>query len=126
MSSSKINIIVPNRVQRGKVFLVSVRLDHPMDTGLKRDLMTGKRKPIFFVELLEVFYGGKRVSHMDLTPGISDKPVTSLSVLLGRTVSVEEVKPLVVEAVVDVFGFDGAVASTSLDGSGTAHQLPST
>ena len=58
--------------------------------------------------------------------GISDKPVTSLSVLLGRTVSVEEVKPLVVEAVVDVFGFDGAVASTSLDGSGTAHQLPST
>ena len=48
--------------------------------------------------------------------GIGDKPVTSLSVLLGRTVSVEEVKPLVVEAVVDVFGFDGAAPSTLPDG----------
>ena len=35
------------------------------------------------------------------------KPVTSMSELLGRRVETEEVKPVVVECVCDVFGFEG-------------------
>lgn len=38
--------------------------------------------------------------------GIKDRPVTSLSALLDREVDVGEAKPLLIERVVDVFGFD--------------------
>lgn len=38
--------------------------------------------------------------------GITDKGVTSLSKLLGRAVSVEEIKPLLIECFADVFSFD--------------------
>jgi len=49
------------------------------------------------------------LSHFDLIVpcGIRGKGVTSLSRLLGRPVTVAEVKPAVVECVVEVFGFDG-------------------
>ncbi len=42
--------------------------------------------------------------------GIRDKGVTSLARLLGRPVAVAETKPLLVECIVGVFGFDGARA----------------
>ncbi|MEI7837664.1 MAG: lipoyl(octanoyl) transferase LipB [Planctomycetota bacterium] len=41
-----------------------------------------------------------------------DKPVTSVSELLGRPVATSQVKPLVVECMVDVFGFERAVEGT--------------
>jgi len=40
--------------------------------------------------------------------GIRDKGVTSLSRLLGRSVDVAEVKPALVESLVQVFGFSGS------------------
>ena len=44
-----------------------------------------------------------------ITPcGITDKGVTSLSALLGRPVSPEEVKPLLVECFSEVFGYEAA------------------
>ncbi len=42
--------------------------------------------------------------------GIRDRGVTSLARALGREVSVAEVKPHLVECMVEVFGFDGARA----------------
>ena len=39
--------------------------------------------------------------------GIRHEGVTSLAALLGRPISVAEVKPLLVECMVEVFGFDG-------------------
>jgi len=38
--------------------------------------------------------------------GITDKGVTSVSKLLGRSVSVEEIKPLLIECFAEVFSFD--------------------
>jgi len=51
-----------------------------------------------------------RLEHFDLIVpcGIRDRGVTSLSRVLGRDVTVAEVKPHLVECMVDVFGFDGA------------------
>jgi lipoyl(octanoyl) transferase len=40
--------------------------------------------------------------------GIRGRGVTSLARLLGRRITVAEVKPHLVECLVDVFGFDGA------------------
>lgn len=38
--------------------------------------------------------------------GITDKPVTSMSRVLGRDISVEQVKPPLIETFAEVFGFD--------------------
>ena len=43
--------------------------------------------------------------------GIRDKGVTSLARILGRPVTVAQVKAPLVECVVEVFGFDGAAAA---------------
>jgi len=45
--------------------------------------------------------------------GIRDRGVTSLARLLGRPVTVAEVKPAVVECVRDIFGFDRARSGSS-------------
>lgn len=39
--------------------------------------------------------------------GIADKGVTSMARLLGRSVSVQDVSPVVIECMVERFGFDG-------------------
>jgi len=51
------------------------------------------------------------LSHFDLIVpcGISDKRVTSMERLLDRPVSIEEVKPVLIQCMIDVFGFDSAV-----------------
>lgn len=48
------------------------------------------------------------LSHYELIVpcGISDRGVTSMSALLGRDVSVAEVKPILIDCFADVFGFD--------------------
>lgn len=46
--------------------------------------------------------------------GITDKPVCSLSQLLGRTVAIDEVKKLITESLAKVFGFNVIEQCTSL------------
>lgn len=46
--------------------------------------------------------------------GITDKPVCSLSQLLGRTVAIDEVKKLITESLAKVFGFNAIEQCTSL------------
>jgi lipoate-protein ligase B len=50
------------------------------------------------------------LSHFDLIVpcGIEDRTVTSLARILGRKVSVGEVKPLLVDRLTETFGFDAA------------------
>ena len=84
MAEHRINIKLPRTIKKGQIFLVSVRIDHPMDSGLRRDLATGKRLPIFFVESLEVHYGGKKVSWAELSPGLSHSPLLKFKLRAGR------------------------------------------
>jgi len=58
------------------------------------------------------------LSHFDfIVPcGIRGKRATSLARLLGRSVSVSEVKPLLIECMVEAFGFQGAREETPPQG----------
>lgn len=84
MAANKIDITLPAKIKRDQVFRVAVRLDHPMDSGLRRDLSSGKTLPVFFVESMEVFYGGKKVSWMELSPGVSPSPIIKFMLNAGR------------------------------------------
>jgi thiosulfate oxidation carrier complex protein SoxZ len=84
MAEHQINIKIPRAIKKGQVFLVSVRIEHPMDSGLRRDLSTGKRLPIFFVEKMEVRYGGKKVSWAELSPGLSHNPLLKFKLRAGQ------------------------------------------
>jgi sulfur-oxidizing protein SoxZ len=84
MASNKIEITLPPAIKKGQVFPVAVRLDHPMDSGLRRDLTTGKKLPLFFVETMEVHYGGKKVSWMELSPGVSQPPIIKFMLNAGQ------------------------------------------
>jgi len=84
MASDKVGITIPAKIKKGRIFKVAVRLDHPMDSGLRRDLTTGKKLPIFFVESMEVYYGGKKVSWMELSPGVSQPPIIKFMLNAGQ------------------------------------------
>ncbi len=72
---AKVDITIPPRVKRGQVFLVAVRLDHPMRSGLGKDPVTGRRLPELYLKDLEVIYAGRKVSWMELSPALSERPV---------------------------------------------------
>jgi sulfur-oxidizing protein SoxZ len=84
MSSEKIRITVPPKVRPGEIMEVTVRLDHPMESGIRKNTITGQTLPRFYVKQMEVFYGPKKVSWMELTPGVSHKPMIKFKLAAGR------------------------------------------
>lgn len=85
MGENKVEIHVPPKVKKNDIFLVSVRLDHPMESGRNKDLATGKILPELFVESMEVYYAGEKVSWMELSPGVSQPPVIKFYLIAGRS-----------------------------------------
>lgn len=84
MGSDKIEITLPSTIKKDQVFPVAVRLDHPMQSGLRHDLATGKKLPLFYVETMEVHYGGKKVSWMELSPGLSEPVIIKFMLNAGQ------------------------------------------
>jgi sulfur-oxidizing protein SoxY len=85
MGKNKIEIHIPSNIKKNDIFLVSVRLDHPMESGMNKDLTTGKILPELFVKSMEVYYAGEKMSWMELSPGISQPPVIKFNLIAGRS-----------------------------------------
>lgn len=66
-------IQVPPTVRRGETFEVRVLVQHPMETGFRRDL-DGQSIPTHIVDKLACTYGGREVFRADLGTGISANP----------------------------------------------------
>ncbi|PIP46876.1 MAG: thiosulfate oxidation carrier complex protein SoxZ [Deltaproteobacteria bacterium CG_4_8_14_3_um_filter_51_11] len=84
MGEKKIEISLPSKIKKDEVFKVGVRLDHPMESGMNRDLATGKILPELFVQSMEVHFSGEKVSWMELSPGISQPPIIKFNLKVGR------------------------------------------
>ena len=64
---------VPPTVKRGEPFEVRVLVQHPMETGFRRDL-DGQAIPTHIVDKMACSYGGHTVFSAELGTGISANP----------------------------------------------------
>jgi len=64
---------VPQSVKRGEPFEVRVIVQHPMETGFRRDLQ-GQAIPVNIVDKLACTYGGREVFRAELGTGIAANP----------------------------------------------------
>jgi sulfur-oxidizing protein SoxZ len=64
---------VPPDVKRGETFSVRVIVQHPMETGFRRDY-NGKVIALHIVDRLVCRYGGREVFRVELGSGIAANP----------------------------------------------------
>jgi sulfur-oxidizing protein SoxZ len=71
---------VPESVRRGEAFEVRVLVQHPMETGFRRD-MNGRAIPLNVLDQLSCRYGGREVFRAKLGSGIAANPYIAFYVL---------------------------------------------
>ena len=71
---------VPPSVKKGEAFEVRVLVQHPMETGFRRDA-NGQTIPAHTVTNLRANYGGREVFRAELGTGISANPYLSFFVV---------------------------------------------
>ena len=71
---------VPQSVKRGEAFEVRVIVQHPMETGFRRDLQ-GQAIPVNIVDKLACTYGGREVFRAELGTGIAANPYIAFYVV---------------------------------------------
>ena len=70
---------VPPSVKKGEPFEVRVLVQHPMETGFRRDA-NGQTVPVHVVTNLAATYAGREVFRADLGTGISANPYVTFFV----------------------------------------------
>jgi sulfur-oxidizing protein SoxZ len=69
----KIKIRVPNAIKKGEVIPVKVLVTHPMETGMRK-AKDGSLIPEYYINDVDIFYGGDRITHCDWTIAVSANP----------------------------------------------------
>jgi len=64
---------VPSTVRKGEAFEVRVLVQHPMETGFRRD-MNGRAIPINILDKVSCRYAGREVFSAELGSGMSANP----------------------------------------------------
>jgi len=64
---------VPKSVRKGEVFEVRVLVQHPMETGFRRD-MNGQAIALNILDKVSARYGGREVFSAELGSGMSANP----------------------------------------------------
>ncbi len=83
----------PKMFKAGDIIQVDIILEHPMETGLRKD-KDGKLVPISHIKDVTVTYGGKTVMSLDMTASVSANPYVSFDLKIS-----DGEKPLKVKAV---------------------------
>ena len=68
------NTIKARATLEGDVCSVKMLINHPMETGQRKDSKTGKLIPAHFIQELKVEHGSKNVLNADWGPAISKNP----------------------------------------------------
>ena len=76
-------ISVPKTAAKGEVIEIKTLIQHPMETGFRRDL-DGNAIPVHIIERFVCTYNGEEVFRADLHPSIAANPY-----LTFRTVATE-------------------------------------
>jgi sulfur-oxidizing protein SoxZ len=81
-------IQVPATVRRGEPFEVRVLVQHPMETGFRRD-MDGQSIPMNIVDKLVCRYGGREVFRAELGTGMAANPYIVFYAIAGESGPIE-------------------------------------
>ena len=79
---------VPPKVRTGEPFEIRVLVQHPMETGLRRD-MDGRAVPVNIVDRLACRIGGREVFRAELGTGIAANPYFSFHAVAQQSGPVE-------------------------------------
>ncbi len=83
-------LVQRGRIRRGEVIHPQLKIRHPNRTGLaERDGSFVPASEPLYLEEMEVWFGGERVSRFELTPALSDDPFITFALLAGREGSLE-------------------------------------
>jgi thiosulfate oxidation carrier complex protein SoxZ len=77
-------IQVPATVKAGEAFEVRVLVQHPMETGFRRDL-DGRVIPMHIVDKLSCTYGGREVFHAEFGSGMSANPYVAFFAMASKS-----------------------------------------
>jgi desulfoferrodoxin (superoxide reductase-like protein) len=77
-------------ISRGEIIHPQLKIRHPSRTGLaERDGSFVQETEPLYLEELEVWFGGERVSRFELTSALSDDPFITFTLLANREASLE-------------------------------------
>lgn len=79
---------VPPSVKKGEVFEVRVLVQHPMETGFRRDV-NGGQIPVNVVDKLSARIGGREVFRAELGTGIAANPYLVFTAVADTSGTVE-------------------------------------
>jgi len=79
---------VPPAVKRGEAFEVRAIVQHPMETGFRRDLQ-GLAIPVNIVNRMSCTYGGREVFGAEFGTGIAANPYVSFFVIARESGPIE-------------------------------------
>jgi sulfur-oxidizing protein SoxZ len=79
---------VPPSVKKGEVFEVRVLVQHPMETGFRRDVKGGQI-PVNVVDKLSARIGGREVFRAELGTGIAANPYLVFTAVAEASGAVE-------------------------------------
>jgi sulfur-oxidizing protein SoxZ len=65
---------------RGDVADVKVLIFHPMETGLRKDEVTGQQVPMHFIQTLTATHNGRTVLEAQLSQAVSKNPFLNFRV----------------------------------------------
>ena len=67
----------PRRYKKGDLVRIDSVIMHPMNTGLQKNKKTGKIIPADYINSVEVYYDGEKITWMELTQSVSANPFLS-------------------------------------------------
>lgn len=71
--------------QTGDITELLVRIQHPMETGLRKDKVTKKVIPAHFIQNMTVVHNGKKVVSCDTGIAVSKNPVMGFGLVGAKT-----------------------------------------
>ena len=77
-------IVVPKSAKKGEIVEIKTLIQHPMETGYRRDNV-GKPIPRHIVTSFTVAYAGAEVFRTELYPGVAANPYIAFSTIATET-----------------------------------------
>ena len=68
---------IRTRTQEGMIEVL-VLVNHPMETGLRKDKATKKTIPAHFIKEMNISHNGKNVAQISMGIGVSENPLVSV------------------------------------------------